>query len=472
MSIGTNQTQPPPSPTRPRRPTGPLVTVLAVVAVLASVMVGTLVARADRGTEAGTPAESVGPSGRPSASPSGQPSDSGSPAPSGADSPATDSGRPAAWPGYQPLWPFAGLADAAAWQESHRSGGHQPWHLDPESTALSFTRGYLGYTGVDRVVRGTVTGREAEVAVGYRLPNGRLATAAVVHLVRLGSGSDAPWEVVGTRDTTLSVTAPAYGAAVSSPMTVGGRITGVDESLSVQVRTLGQPAPVGRVGGIPAGGQNMPWSVHVPFRAPGGAVLTVAVATGGHVAEVERFAITAVRPARPAGAAIDGDIDGDGRVDAVSFPALGTLRVRYASGLTDTVRFDATPQPGVQLLGIVDADRDGRAEVFVRTTGGASTEFASIFRYVDGRLRVVTLAGHQVHLGYGGTVTHVDSWACRPPDAPIVHWSGQSTDGRTYTGKLRSYRFDRAALVPLDTTPLSVTPDQPAPTGCGSIRLG
>jgi hypothetical protein len=375
--------------------------------------------------------------------------------------------------GYQLLWPFAGQAQAAEWQRSYRSGGHQPWHLDPGTTALGFTQGYLGYAGIDRVVRRAVGGREAKVAVGYRLPDGRLATAAVVHLIRLGSGGDAPWEVVGTLDTSLSLTTPPYRSVVSSPMTVGGRITGVDESLTIQVRTLDHAAPVGQVGGIPAGGQDTPWSARVPLRAPAGTVLTVAVATGGHVAGVERFAITGVR-VRAAGStsgAIDGDVDGDGRVDRVSFPALGTLLIRYASGATDTVRFEATSMPGVQLLGIVDADRDGRAEVFVRSTGGASTTFASVFRYTAGDLRVVTLAGQQALLTYGGTVTHLDSWACRPPSAPIVLWAGQSGDGRTYPGTLRSYRFDGASLVLVGTTPWTATPSHPAPTGCGSIGL-
>jgi hypothetical protein len=35
--------------------------------------------------------------------------------------------------------------------------------------------------------------------------------------------------------------------------------------------------------------------VTVGFARPAGGVLTVVVSTGGHVAEIERFAITAVR---------------------------------------------------------------------------------------------------------------------------------------------------------------------------------
>jgi hypothetical protein len=77
-------------------------------------------------------------------------------------------------------------------------------------------------------------------------------------------------------------------------VTVAGVITGVDESLHVQVRTLGRPV-LGEVRGVPAGGEQQPWSVTVPFTDGRGRVVTVAVSTGGHLQEVERFAITGLR---------------------------------------------------------------------------------------------------------------------------------------------------------------------------------
>src|SRR5438445_3380981 len=44
--------------------------------------------------------------------------------------PTTGAPPPASTFRYQPLWPFSGQADAAAWQASYRTGGQQPWHLD------------------------------------------------------------------------------------------------------------------------------------------------------------------------------------------------------------------------------------------------------------------------------------------------------------------------------------------------------
>jgi len=196
--------------------------------------------------------------------------------------------------GYQPLWPFSTVAAADAWQAKYESTGSQPWHLDPGLTATSFTVGHLGFGSVNAETSRRIVGREAWIGVGYQLPSGSTATAAVVHLARMGSGNDAPREVVGTRDSTLTLTRPAYGSTVSSPITAGGRITGVDESLRLAVldsrgRTLGQ------VTGIPAGGDKSPWSAPVTFSAPTGSVLTAVVSTGGHIADVERFAITGIR---------------------------------------------------------------------------------------------------------------------------------------------------------------------------------
>lgn len=195
-----------------------------------------------------------------------------------------------------PLWPFATEADVVAWQRDFRSRGLQPWHLDADLTAMSFTRSYLGYANVDQVVASVVSGRSAAVTVGFDNPNGEPVTSAVLHLSRFGGGADVPWEVVGTRDTTLTLTLPAYGATVRSPVTVGGLITGVDESLRAQILSVSGSAPLGGVNGVPAGGDRAPWHVALPFTVPSGhGVLTIAAAAGGHIAPIERFAITGVR---------------------------------------------------------------------------------------------------------------------------------------------------------------------------------
>jgi hypothetical protein len=200
--------------------------------------------------------------------------------------------------GYPPLYPFRTLGEAQSWQQAHRVGGQQPWHLDAGATALAFASGWLGFQELDTVTS-TVSDRTgAHIGVGYKLPTtGRhLATAAVLHLVRFGAELDSPWEVVGSEDdvTSFSLEQPSYGSTVSSPMTVAGHISGVDENIKITVRQLASESAVGQKCCLPAGPVNPPdpWSTSVTFTGSG--VLTIIASTGGHLHQVERFAIQGV----------------------------------------------------------------------------------------------------------------------------------------------------------------------------------
>jgi hypothetical protein len=232
-----------------------------------------------------------GTTGSPSASPS-----AASHASPLASAPAPATSAPGRAPfGYEPLFPFGSLAEARAWQASYASGGHQPWHLNPGLTALAFTQGYLGFSHIGKVAALRMSGGDAHVTVGLIRPDGHVSAAAVIHLVKYGSGTNVPWEVVGTDDTTLTLDIPAYGGTATSPVRIGGKITGVDENLRAEVRRLGSSAPVGSYCCQPAGGQASPWSLTLAFHAASGQVVTIVVHTGGHIAAVERFAVTGVR---------------------------------------------------------------------------------------------------------------------------------------------------------------------------------
>jgi hypothetical protein len=210
------------------------------------------------------------------------------------------SGRTAAGEGLGtlvPLWPFTTLAQVRTWQAAFQAGGHQPWHLDPAQTALSFARYHLGYADVDRVTSQSVRGGEARIGVGWDDPGASTQTVALLHLARYGGGPDAPWVVVGSFDSRLTLVTPRYGTAVTSPLALGGIITGVDESLRVVVVGPASSVPLASSAGLPAGGESMAWSARLRLRAPAGTVLTIAVSTGGHLKAVEAFAITAVRAA-------------------------------------------------------------------------------------------------------------------------------------------------------------------------------
>jgi hypothetical protein len=197
--------------------------------------------------------------------------------------------------GYQPLWPFATLADAQAWQASNRSGGHQPWHADAGETALAFTRGYLGFTEIDRVMSSRFDADGADIGVGDLLPENHPLTAAVLHLVRFGNDPDSPWEVVGSDDTTFSLETPAYGAVVTSPVTVGGHISTPEPRIHLWVRQVSSEAALGTDLTGAEAKLNAPWSGTVSFTGATEDVLTIVASEGGMAQGVERFAIQAAR---------------------------------------------------------------------------------------------------------------------------------------------------------------------------------
>jgi hypothetical protein len=272
---------------------------LLAAAVVTALAVGSTVLVRSLASSHAKPAHSPVGSAPVSPTPSQSNSPTASPSPSSKGTASSPTSSHAGAPGsqfqlgYQPLWPFGSYAQAAAWSVQYRSQGSQPWHLDPAATALDFTRSYLGFTELDTVTSTRLDEQGAQVGVGYHDPNGTPVTSAVLHLVRYGSSTDSPWEVVGSDDTTFSLEIPAYGSLVGSPVTVGGHITGVDDSIRLTIRSLDRGVVSSPVSSIPAGGDNQPWHGTVDF-SPGG-VLTIVASTGGHLQAVERFAIQGVR---------------------------------------------------------------------------------------------------------------------------------------------------------------------------------
>jgi hypothetical protein len=199
---------------------------------------------------------------------------------------------PADYVWYVPMWPFADYAAARQWQRVDGPAGHAPWHADATMTTQLYVQKVLGFSDLNVITSRRITTDQAHIGIGYRDVNGGVHTAAVVHLVRYeryagerGTG----WEIVGTDDTTFSLEMPTYGASVPSPVTAGGRVSGVDESIRLWVRSLDRV--VGSSCCVPAGGERRPWSAQLSFQAAPGTALTVVAATGGHLQAHERFAL-------------------------------------------------------------------------------------------------------------------------------------------------------------------------------------
>jgi Immunoglobulin-like domain of bacterial spore germination len=192
------------------------------------------------------------------------------------------------------LWPFRTQAEADAWL-AQADEGHSPWHADAEATALAFTQGFLGFADIDLVTSRDVRADEAWIGVGFQGEDATV-TAAVVHLRRFGPSSDAPWEVVGTRDTDLTLDRPDYGSTVSSPVVVGGSVTGLEGSLTVSVRQVSAPEPLGGVADLVITPQTSAWDAEIPYAGATDPALTIVVSLRSDAREAARFAITAVRP--------------------------------------------------------------------------------------------------------------------------------------------------------------------------------
>jgi hypothetical protein len=198
---------------------------------------------------------------------------------------------------YLPLWPFPSQAEADRWLRDGADSGPAPWHADPRTTALRFAQDHLGFAEIDRTTIVTEHVDEAWVGVGYASPNGEAHTAARIHLARFGAAPNAPWEVVGSLDDTLTLSAPSYGSVAGTEIDAGGVITGVDESLHLQLRQNSQEDVLGEYCCVPAGGESRPWSATFSTSPPQPGALTLVVWTGGHSADVERFAVTGLRAA-------------------------------------------------------------------------------------------------------------------------------------------------------------------------------
>lgn len=119
-----------------------------------------------------------------------------------------------------------------------------------------FAQDYLGFAEIDRTTTVTEHVDEAWVGVGYASPNGETTTAATIHLARVGTAPNAPWEVVGSLDDVLTLSTPRYGSTAGTVIKAGGTITGVDESLHPHVRQSTEENVLGDYCCVPAGGES------------------------------------------------------------------------------------------------------------------------------------------------------------------------------------------------------------------------
>lgn len=182
-------------------------------------------------------------------------------------------------------------------------------------------------------------------------------------------------------------------------------------------------------------------------------------------------------PAPTATAAAPGDLDGDGKADAVKASATLVRVTLSGSGKIVTAAVHADSPAAPEVLGTYDVDRDGRAELFLKTVQGASTSFATPYRYDGKVLHEIALNGSAAVLGFGGSAQHGDGFRCTPQGRIEVRSAVADGAGSTYTVTTTTYRLTASDLVKVSSgstkAPLASPEVQAAYNlDCGSVGEG
>lgn len=181
-----------------------------------------------------------------------------------------------------------------------------------------------------------------------------------------------------------------------------------------------------------------------------------------------------------------GDVDGDGRRDRARLVYLGgygpnnwELVVDMTTLGQQTVRFTGDPVlPGntaaPTIAGSVDADRDGHAEIFVKVSSGASTQFWTIVKLVGRQIRQVTSQGQPVRLAVNGSVTHQGGFRCDGAQFVTVSEATEPPGYTTWTYERNTYAWSGAELVLASKQTGQVTSAQPGnpPAAYSGVSCG
>jgi hypothetical protein len=219
-----------------------------------------------------------------------------------------------------------------------------------------------------------------------------------------------------------------------------------------------------------------------------GSATTTAPAAPAAPATTPAAATTSAGPSPASGWQAVGDVDGDGRRDRARLVYLGgygpdnwELAVDMTALGQQTVRFTGDPAlPGnldaPTIAGSADADRDGHAEIFVKVSSGASTQFWTIFKLAGGQIRQVTTQGQPVRLAVGGSVTRQGGFRCEGAQFVTVTEGTEPPQYTTWTYERDTYAWSGAELVLLSKRTGRVTSAQPgnppaaySGVGCGDL---
>jgi hypothetical protein len=284
----------------------------------------------------------------------------------------TTSAKPA------PAFPVAGFfpfASADAEKNWEATGGptSNPTYLKADDLALTFASSFLQQPSLSHVVTVKSENGLDLVTLGRDFNDGSNTNVKSVTTVRLEKYGKA-WIVVGADDAqgNLSIQTPLRGAQVGSPLIVSGPAYGVDEAITVDLRSLSGTIST-RAAHASFGNGSGNWSVNLSFRTPvdkAGAVVAyeASAADGGP----GRIAVTAVQFGNTA-AAFPHYFFGSKNQRITEFASSTGAAIRY---LTQTHLGGGDGHPelvGNQVFYITGAGACGNAVMSVPTAGGQPT---------------------------------------------------------------------------------------------------
>jgi len=184
--------------------------------------------------------------------------------------------------------------------------------------------------------------------------------------------------------------------------------------------------------------------------------------------------------------AADWDVDGDGRRDRAWLVYLGgygpdnwELVVDMTSLGRQTARFTGGPVlPGntaaPTIAGSVDADGGGHADIFVKVSSGASTQFWTIFTLVGGRIQQVTSQGQPVRLAVNGSATHQGGFRCDGARFVTVNEGVELPGYTTWRYERETFAWSGGELMLVSTQTGQVTSAQPGspPAAFSGVSCG
>lgn len=296
--------------------------------------------------------------------------------PSGQPTPAPSVSATTAAPAFpaRGIFPFVTRAQEQSWEAGGGANGPQPWVASPVQCALRFVTDMLGQPTVSAVTETALSadGRAATVTLGRSMKADAGPRVVGVTRVRLARFS-AAWEVLGADDagTAMTVTSPAPAGNVDSPLVVTGPGFGVDEAVTVELRSVHARGPIGKPAHASFGQGTPTWSATLSFAAPSDAagaivVTDVSAADGGP----GRIVVVPVRFGGPAGYPARFVAVKNARVTL--FASRNGAALKYLTGTTATGAPSDPHVAGGTVYYLAPSARCGTTVMSVPMTGGQS----------------------------------------------------------------------------------------------------